>query len=638
MKKYILYPLMSVFLFLTLAAAKDDTKPSLVKKSAASAYSRAGFSHKKNTLWTQITNYGFYGDRSYIEPNFEWPGGSGNIYGWLTSLWIGGIVDSIGYVSAGEDNHFSPLDTIHVTYPPGSLSAEDTYTRYTDVDPPSPTGIHMNIGVEVSEHTYVWDQSYNSDFIISDYWIKFVGNTNGSVVNDSALNGMYVGFRMDADVSGFDGSSTNTNLWDRDDLVGTDSLNKLVYLYDGDSPLEAGNDVGNPDPISGVLRSPGYIGIRVLHYDSAHFVGAYDGYLNMATPSYRNQEPTSAQQRYEFLSKNKIAPNASTPLDYRGIVGIGPFRLPKNDSIHVVVAWVIGKGLQGIVKNSQVAQSFFNSGYSVVPTAPDVPLLTLNTTQVNGTNSIALRWGRNAELSRDPLTNAQDFGGYAVYRTTRQDAGGNPIWDTLAVFVLNNAITPKDTLWLGRPFLQNWPPQYYVDGNDTMYQFIQTGTPNGMIYTYAVTAFDQGDSTLGIDRLENQIGRGRGSTIVYMANAPVAQSMGKIRVVPNPYLGSSRLNNPNPVDTNPWVNRLRFINLPSDAKITIFTLTGDLVRTISSGDIVYRSRDVAVTGDFSGVAEWDLVTKNNQEAVSGVYIYVVESTLGKYTGKFVIIR
>jgi hypothetical protein len=53
---------------------------------------------------------------------------------------------------------------------------------------------------------------------------------------------------------------------------------------------------------------------------------------------------------------------------------------------------------------------------------------------------------------------------------------------------------------------------------------------------------------------------------------------------------------------------------------------------------VYVSRDVAITGDFSGIAEWDLTTKNNQEVVSGVYLYVVESSKGTTTGKFTIMR
>jgi hypothetical protein len=86
------------------------------------------------------------------------------------------------------------------------------------------------------------------------------------------------------------------------------------------------------------------------------------------------------------------------------------------------------------------------------------------------------------------------------------------------------------------------------------------------------------------------------------------------------------------------VNRVRFINLPADATISIFTLAGDLVKTIHAGSVVYVSRDVAISGDFSGIAEWDLTTKNNQEVVSGVYLYVVESSKGTTTGKFTIMR
>lgn len=607
------------------------------------AYSPAGFSHKVGALWTQITNYGFYGDRAYAEPNFEWPGGSGNIYGWLASIWIGGIVDSLGYVSYGEGNHFTPLDTINVTRrDQGAVSAEDTYTRYTDMNPPSASGVHKNIGVQVAERTYAWDQSYNDDFIISDYWIKYVlhdRNSSGAIdAADSVLNGVYVGFRMDADVSGFNGSSTESTLWDTDDLVGYDSTNKTIYLYDADSPSVPGNDTGNPDPVTGLLRSPGYVGIRLLYADSAHFVGTFTGRPASATPSYRNSEPATAQAMYEYLKSNGIAPNATVIRDWRGIMGIGPYRIRAGDSIHIAIAWVIGNGLQGILANSKIAQLLFDGNYSKAAAAPEVPNLAMQTMDVGGQNAIALTWARNAEQSRDPLTLAQDFAGYAVYRAARVDAGGSLIWDTLAVYPEYPIDSKKDSVWAGRPFLKSWPPPRIVRGTDTLYQFIDTGKPNGMIYTYAVSAFDKGDTVLGLGRLENQIGRGRTSTQVYMANATAAQTTSKIRVVPNPFMGSSKLNNSKPVDTNPWVNRLRFVNLPPNATISIFTLAGDLVKTIQSGDLVYRSRDVAITGDFTGVAEWDLITKNNQEVVSGMYIYVVESAAGTFTGKFVIMR
>jgi hypothetical protein len=327
-----------------------------------------GFSHKIGALWTQVTNYGFYGDRNYEQPNFEWPGGSGNLYGWLTSIWIGGIADSLGYVSSGESNHFRPLDSITVKYSgKGSVSAEDTYTRYTDIDPASPSGVHVNLGVEITERTYAWNQSNNDDFIICDYWIKYVPydrNKNGVIdPAERMLAGVYVAFRMDADVSGFIGSSTPSTLWDTDDLAGYDSTNKLMYIYDADSPSEAGDDTGNPDPITRILRSPGYIGARLLYCDSAHFDGKYTGKPTMSEPVYRNFEPVTSQAQYELVAKGGIAPNATIVRDYRSIFGVGPYTIRGGDSIHVVIAWVIGDGLSGIINNSRAAQTMFDRNY-----------------------------------------------------------------------------------------------------------------------------------------------------------------------------------------------------------------------------------------------------------------------------------
>ncbi|MFH0992417.1 MAG: hypothetical protein V1799_20650 [bacterium] len=603
--------------------------------------SKKTFSHKMGALWNMITNNGYWGN-TYSEPNFEWPGGSGNVYGWRASIWIGSLIDSVGYTSFGEGNHFVPLDTIQVKHrDQGSLSAEDTYARYTDVNPPSPTGTHKNLGVLVTERTYVWDQSYNDDFIISDYWIRNIGddtNKDGLIDVTRTLKGVYVGFRMDADVSGFLGSSTDSDYWDLDDLANYDETNKLVYLFDADNPDVPGNDKGNPDPVTGILRSPGYIGIRVIDYDRAHFKGTYTGKPTMATPSYRYFEPTTSQEMYQFMRLGKALPDTAVR-DYRAICAVGPFEIPPGDSIHIVVAWTIGYGLGGLQQNSQIAQAMYDGNYQKTPTAPVEPDYAIRSLDVSGQSSIALEWEKNAESSKDPITGMKDFAGYGVYRTIRSDAGGNPLWDTLAVYVSGNKLDPKlDSDWIGRPYVKSWPPATVVSGSDTLYQYIDKGVTNGMIYTYAVTAFDKGDSLLGLGRLENQIGKGRTSTRVYMANTPAAAGVEKVRVVPNPFIGSSRFNNPNPIETNPWVNRLRFINLPAGAKISIFTLAGDLVKIINSGDVVYRSRDVQITGDFRGVAEWDLTTKNNQEVVSGLYLYVVESPAGTQTGKFVIMR
>jgi len=639
-KKTLVLLLIILVGFSTLAIAKGEKPHGTAKATAVTVVPTHGYSHKVGALWTRVTNYGFYGDKTYTEPNFEWPGGSGNIYGWLTSLWVGAEINGAGTVSAGEDNQWAPLDSVHVlTRAQGGRSAEDTWTRYTDNNPPNPSVTHTNIGVEVTEQTYAWDQSYNDDFIICDYWIKNVGddaNKDGIPEVKRKLNNVYVAFRMDADVSGFNGTSTDSKLWDQDDLTGYDDANKVCYLYDADNLSVAGNDMGNPDPVTGVLRSPGYIGIRLLYSDSVHLGASVKNKWTMFAPTSRYNEPTAPNAEYTYIARTVFLQD-TVVRDWRIVCSIGPFAIDADDSIHIVIAWVVGNGRDGIIKNSQVAQNFYDGNYAKVPQAPDEPQYSLESGPVNGVNSIILDWKNNSEASVDPLTGVRDFDGYGVYRSTLADASGNPIWDTLAIYpkTFNPA---TDGHWAGKPYLKSWPPPKKLLNGDSVYYYVDANQPNGMIYTYSVTAFDKGDTSLGISRLENQIGRGKVSTKVYMSNSPPTQDVKRVRVVPNPFMGSTRFNNPNPIETNPWVNRVRFINLPPDATISIFTLAGDLVKTIRSGSVVYTSRDVAITGNFTGIAEWDLTTKNNQEVVSGVYIYIVESSAGTTTGKFTIMR
>jgi len=119
---------------------------------------------------------------------------------------------------------------------------------------------------------------------------------------------------------------------------------------------------------------------------------------------------------------------------------------------------------------------------------------------------------------------------------------------------------------------------------------------------------------------------------------PVGNDLSRVKVVPNPYVGSAVWNNRIPSDADPWQHRLQFINLPADATVKIFTLDGDLVDEITSGEIVRKTEDFLGSSNPS-VAEWDLITRNNQEAAPGIYIFVVDSpSLGTTVGKFVIVR
>ena len=95
----------------------------------------------------------------------------------------------------------------------------------------------------------------------------------------------------------------------------------------------------------------------------------------------------------------------------------------------------------------------------------------------------------------------------------------------------------------------------------------------------------------------------------------------KISVVPNPYIVNSKFNE----DVNS--NRIRFTHLPQKCKISIFTISGELVEVLNHQD------------DFDGNKFWDLKNSKNKKVAPGLYIYKVEVDNGiSKIGKFAIVR
>jgi hypothetical protein len=55
-----------------------------------------------------------------------------------------------------------------------------------------------------------------------------------------------------------------------------------------------------------------------------------------------------------------------------------------------------------------------------------------------------------------------------------------------------------------------------------------------------------------------------------------------------------------------------------------------------AGDFVAQVDHDGRGGD--GQASWNLISRNGQDVVSGIYMFTVDSDLGNQIGKFVIIR
>lgn len=190
------------------------------------------------------------------------------------------------------------------------------------------------------------------------------------------------------------------------------------------------------------------------------------------------------------------------------------------------------------------------------------------------------------------------------------------------------------------------------------YRFTDTEVKNGFIYFYSVTAFDSS----GVANSKSELG-GRRSAVEAEAVVPQVSSReqtGGVWVVPNPYRGLPLISDrPSSWDllpnaTDPTGTHIDFFGLPRGGwTIKIFTVSGDLVADLKSTDAVNESVRGAVTGDDGtirdgftrqqdnpndGQGRWNLISRNGQDVVSGIYLFTVESAQGTQRGRFVIIR
>lgn len=112
----------------------------------------------------------------------------------------------------------------------------------------------------------------------------------------------------------------------------------------------------------------------------------------------------------------------------------------------------------------------------------------------------------------------------------------------------------------------------------------------------------------------------QGST--FSPTATTAAQLENVHTVPDPYYVTNSL------EQSANSKKLRFVNLPSQAIVRIYTVSGILVQVLTLND---------VTG--GGELEWNLRNRNEQFVASGVYFYQVETPDGKSkTGRFTVVN
>lgn len=325
--------------------------------------------------------------------------------------------------------------------------------------------------------------------------------------------------------------------------------------------------------------------IQILTFDQQR-----DSYDNLVASGGEASKYERSPEFFISSGPHTLAPGQSIKLVYAVVVGT-------MDRAKVVEGGVANidllhtEGVAALRQNIANAKALYAAGYDWPDPPPSVDDIAL--TPIGG--GVEVSWPAVDAGYRDPGTTADDFAGYRVYTSN---------YFSIGPWTLLKDIPKADASVSG--------------GNVT---YTHADMPLGVGAYYYVTTYDTDGNESG------ETGANRFPVYPLMAvntNFP----NDRVHVVPNPFRVKSGL-----VGSGEQL-RMDFINLPAQAHIRIYTLAGDLVKTIDHDD-------------GSGSEAWGSVQTLDYQTNDwllyiqpGFYIYHVESKLdGKeFIGKFAIIK
>jgi len=185
---------------------------------------------------------------------------------------------------------------------------------------------------------------------------------------------------------------------------------------------------------------------------------------------------------------------------------------------------------------------------------------------------------------------------------------------------------------------------YGFDAFGNRIRMERPGPHNGFRLNYAVTAFDRWRSYSGTIELpsacedtifaDDDLATGIQPSLAAQwpedlnpqsTLSTTAPLLSRVYPVPNPYV--RRADDPSwPAWELPGQHKVQFMNLPTGAVVKIYTLAGDLVRTLR-----HTSRE-------HGSLNWDLRNEGGELVTSGIYMWFAESENGeKKYGQLVLV-
>lgn len=412
-------------------------------------------------------------------------------------------------------------------------------------------------------------------------------------------------------------------------------------------------------------------------------------------------ETGSQDPRCGQFQNATIQETIEQPGNRSDLVSVGPFTsLAPGESINFAWAWIFAKKNEdgkpntennptqqaNLIENAQWAQTAYNGEdvnfngvldpgedrdgdglitRFILPTPPDIPEAKV----VARDKGIDIYWTNNSEASVDPITQQLDFEGYRLYLTklgfdvTQTADLAQDLKPIAAYDIEGNGFFYETSL---KSIQLETPIQFEDDTNLYSYRYTIDGLVNGWQYAIALTAFDRGDVSNNLESLESSklsnAFRVFPGTEVNEKFDPYAKVLTPLQATfnqevqdsldaykpfayPNPYYAGASWEGGSSFEED---RKITFANLPERCVIRVFTMSGDLVKTIDH-DASYNGDDIRWFSTYSnpdntvfsgGEHSWDLLSDGSQIIARGTYLFSVEDLESGqiWKEKFVIIK
>ncbi|MCK5126325.1 MAG: hypothetical protein KAR42_08710 [candidate division Zixibacteria bacterium] len=167
------------------------------------------------------------------------------------------------------------------------------------------------------------------------------------------------------------------------------------------------------------------------------------------------------------------------------------------------------------------------------------------------------------------------------------------------------------------------------------YEFTVENLQASMPYYFAVTAFDYGAEKYDLGNLETSPLTNAVREYPLPSSETVEEQGLKVTVYPNPYridggYANAGYENRDRTRAAAWSRQIHFANLPPICTIRIFSIDGDLIKEIK--------HYCPGGGPSSQEETWNVISRNTQAIVTGIYLWSVRSEMGEQIGKLVIMK